>query len=193
MLKVGITGGIGSGKSVVARLFSLLGTPVYDSDQRAKWLIENDFEIVFNIKHLLGNESYGLDGFYNKSFVSQKVFNNNDLLLSLNSIVHPAVRKDFEDWLKVQKTGFVIKEAAIMNRDAGLDKIIVVESPKELRIMRLLKRDSHRDLNQLEKVISNQKTADEFKSMADFVVQNNEEILIIPQVLDIYQKLKLIS
>ena len=193
MLKVGITGGIGSGKSVVARLFSLLGTPVYDSDQRAKWLIENDSEIVFNIKQLLGNESYSPEGYYNKSFVSQKVFNNNDLLLSLNSIVHPAVRKDFEDWLNIQKTGFVIKEAAIMNRDAGLDKIIVVESPKELRIMRLLKRDSHRDLNQLEKVISNQKTADEFKSMADFVVQNNEEILIIPQVLDIYQKLKLIS
>lgn len=189
MLKVGITGGIGSGKSIVAKIFSTLGIPVYESDQRAKWLIENDAIIISEIKELLSEEAYSLEGKYNKGFVSKAVFQNEELLKKLNQIVHPRVRQDFEDWVLVQNAPFVVKEAAIMSRNAGLDKIIVVESPKVLRIKRLLKRDAHRDSSEIEKVISNQKTGKEFLEMADFVIDNDENELLIPQILEVYKKL----
>jgi dephospho-CoA kinase len=189
MLKVGITGGIGSGKSIVAKIFSTLGIPVYESDQRAKWLIEHDAVIITGIKELLGEEAYSLEGKYNKGFVSKAVFQNEELLKKLNQIVHPRVRQDFEDWVLVQNAPFVVKEAAIMSRNAGLDKIIVVESPKVLRIKRLLKRDAHRDSSEIEKVISNQKTGKEFLEMADFVIDNDENELLIPQILEVYKKL----
>lgn len=189
MLKVGITGGIGSGKSLVAKIFSTLGVPVYESDQRAKWLIEHHETIISEIRELLGDEAYNEEGKYNKQFVSTAVFQNEELLKSLNQIVHPRVRQDFEDWVLMQNAPFVLKEAAIMNRNAGLDKIIVVLSPKSLRIKRLLKRDAHRNLSEIEKVISNQKTAKEFLELADFVINNDDIELVIPQVLEVYEKL----
>ena len=189
MLKVGITGGIGSGKSVVAKIFSTLGIPVYESDQRAKWLIEYNKDIVSEIRDLLGNEAYNEDGKYDKVFVSKAVFQNEELLRKLNQIVHPRVRQDFEDWVLLQNAPFVLKEAAIMSRNAGLDKIIVVHSPKDLRIKRLLKRDTHRNLSEIEKVISNQKTEKEFLEMADFVINNDDRELLIPQVIEVYKKL----
>lgn len=189
MLKVGLTGGIGSGKSLVAKLFSLLGVPIYESDQRAKLLIEHHETIISEIKELLGEQAYTLEGKYDKVFVSQAVFQNEELLKRLNHIVHPRVRQDFEGWLTVQNAPFVIKEAAIMNRNAGLDKIIVVDSPKDLRIKRLLKRDIHRNLAEIEKILENQKSPEEFLEMADFVINNDEKSLLIPQVLEIYKKL----
>lgn len=189
MLKVGLTGGIGSGKSLVAKLFSLLGVPIYESDQRAKWLIEHHETIISEIKELLGEESYNEEGKYNKEFVSKAVFRNEELLKKLNLIVHPRVRQDFEDWVIVQNAPFVIKEAAIMNKNTGLDKIIVVDSPKELRIERLLKRDTHRNLTEIEKILANQKSPEEFLEMADFVINNDEKSLLIPAVLEIYHKL----
>jgi dephospho-CoA kinase len=189
MLKVGLTGGIGSGKSLVAKLFSLIGVPIYESDQRAKWLIEHHENIISEIKELLGDEAYNEESKYNKEFVSKEVFQNEELLKSLNQIVHPRVRQDFEEWLKVQNAPFVIKEAAIMNRNAGLDKIIVVSSPKELRIQRLLKRDIHRNLAEIEKILENQKSPEEFLEMADFVINNDENCLLIPQVLEVYKEL----
>jgi dephospho-CoA kinase len=189
MLKVGITGGIGSGKSVVAKIFSTLGIPVYESDQRAKWLIEYNKDIVSEIREFLGNEAYNEDGKYDKVFVSKAVFQNEELLRKLNQIVHPRVRQDFEDWVLLQNAPFVLKEAAIMSRNAGLDKIIVVYSPKNLRIKRLLKRDTHRNLSEIEKVIANQKTEKEFLEMADFMINNDDKEMLIPQVIEVYKKL----
>jgi len=189
MLKVGITGGIGSGKSVVAKIFSTLGIPVYESDQRAKWLIEYNKDIVSEISEFLGNEAYNEDGKYDKVFVSKAVFQNEELLRKLNQIVHPRVRQDFEDWVLLQNAPFVLKEAAIMSRNAGLDKIIVVYSPKNLRIKRLLKRDTHRNLSEIEKVIANQKTEKEFLEMADFMINNDDKEMLIPQVIEVYKKL----
>ncbi len=189
MLKIGLTGGIGSGKSLVAKLFSLIGVPIYESDQRAKWLIEHHETIISEIKNLLGGQAYNPEGKYDKVFVSKEVFQNEELLKSLNQIVHPRVRQDFEEWLKVQNVPFVIKEAAIMNRNASLDKIIVVSSPKELRIQRLLKRDIHRNLAEIEKILENQKSPEEFLEIADFVINNDENCLLIPQVLEVYKKL----
>jgi dephospho-CoA kinase len=189
MLRVGITGGIGTGKSTVAKLFSILGVPVYESDKRAKWIIENHHSVISELKSLLGAEAYGADGKYNRNFVASAVFQNQDLLTKLNQIVHPRVAQDFEDWTSLQNTVFVLKEAAIMNRNSGLDKIIVVDSPKELRLKRLLQRDYHKTKEELEKVIANQKTELEFIEMADFVVKNDENSMLIPQVLEIYTKL----
>lgn len=190
MLKVGITGGIGTGKSTVAKIFSILGVPVYEADLRAKVLIEETEIIIAEIKKLLGEESYTKEGKYDKAYVAKKVFQNSDLLHRLNSIVHPAVGRDFEDWISKNATShYVIKEAAIMGKSSGLDKIIVVTSPTELRISRIQKRDN-RTLEQIENIIKNQKTEEQFLSIADYEVKNNEEDFIITQVLRIDKSLR---
>jgi len=108
---------------------------------------------------------------------------------SLNQIVHPRVAKNFDDWVSSQNSKYVLKEAAIMNKNSGLDKIIVLVSPMEVRISRLLKRDVSKGREGFEKIIANQKTDSEFLEMADFVITNNEEYMLIPQVLEIYQTL----
>lgn len=189
MLRVGITGGIGTGKSTVARVFSALGIPVYEADERAKALIEENPEIVSAIKALFGDEAYSPDGKYNKAHVAGKVFGDSPLLQKLNAVVHPAVGKDFEDWVSQQNSPYILKEAAIMNRSSGrrgsgLDKIIVVSSPLPLRIERIKARDG-RSEEQIENIIRNQKTEEEFLSLADYVILNNEQQFITEQVLRI--------
>lgn len=193
MLKVGITGGIGSGKSTVAAVFAALGIPVYEADERAKALIEEEPVIVSSIKALFGKEAYSPDGKYNKAYVAEKVFQNQDLLQQLNKIVHPAVGKDFEDWASRRHSSYVIKEAAIMKRDAGgrrsgLDRIIVVSSPLPLRIERIKNRDG-RSHEQIKNIIRNQKTEEEFLALADYVIRNNEEEFITDQVVKIHERL----
>ena len=136
MIKIGITGGIGSGKSIVRMIFSHIGFPTYDADQRAKSLMNCNTEMVAEITSLFGDGAYQ-DGEYRREFVSKQVFSNPDLLLKLNQIVHPAVKLDFENWANNQKAEIVIKEAAIMSRQSGLDKIVWVPPPKELRIKRI--------------------------------------------------------
>lgn len=214
MLKVGITGGIGSGKSTVARVFAALGIPVYEADERAKTLIEEDPEIVRQIRVLFGDEAYLPDGKYNKTHVAEKVFRDQRLLQKLNAIVHPAVGKDFEDWASRQSSPYVIKEAAIMNRNdgspaagrrsdgredagdrsagyqnTGLDRIIVVSSPLALRIERIKNRDG-RSQEQIENIIRNQKSEEEFRALADYVISNNEQEFIMEQVLQIDAELR---
>jgi dephospho-CoA kinase len=185
MLKIGITGGIGTGKSTVAKIFAALKIPVYEADYRAKILIENEPTIVSRIKQLLGDEAYNTDGTYNKVFVAQQVFDNKELLTSLNTIVHPAVGKDFTDWANNQRnTPYIIKEAAVMGKNSGLDKIIVVSSPLELRISRIQKRDK-RSVEEIEIIIKNQKSEEQFLEISDFEIKNNEQDFIITQVLKI--------
>ncbi|MCP9770895.1 dephospho-CoA kinase [Lacihabitans sp. LS3-19] len=193
MLKIGLTGGIGSGKSVVAKLFGLLGVPVYESDQRAKWLIENNLKVKNKIIDLLGKESYFENGKYNKVYVAQQVFGNQEKLNLLNAIVHPSVSEDFKEWCEQKTSPYIIKEAAIMNKNSGLDKIIYVESPTELRIQRILERDKNRTFEQVQNIIKNQKSETEFKEIADFIISNNEEAMLIPQVLDLDRILKSIA
>lgn len=193
MLKVGITGGIGSGKSTVARVFAALGIPVYEADERAKTLIEEEPVLVRSIKALFGNEAYSSEGKYNKAYIAEKVFQDQSLLQKLNAIVHPAVGKDFEDWASRQNSPYVIKEAAIMTRgtggrSAGLDKIIVVSSPLPLRIERIKNRDG-RSQEQIENIIRNQKTEEEFLALADYVIRNNEDEFITDQVVKIHERL----
>ena len=190
MLKVGITGGIGTGKSTVAKIFSSLGIPVYEADYRAKILIENEESVVRRIKDLLGPHAYHSDGSYNKAFVAGKVFDNQELLKSLNAIVHPAVGQDFNNWVSQQSGApYIIKEAAIMSRGSGLDKIIVVSSPLELRISRIQKRDG-RSIQEIQNIINKQKSEEQYIELSDFEVKNNEIDFILPQVLNIDKTLQ---
>lgn len=192
MLKVGITGGIGTGKSTVAKVFAALGIPVYEADERAKVLTEENPEIVRDLKALFGKEAYFPDGRYNKPYVAGMVFRDQGLLQKLNAVVHPAVGKDFEDWASKQHSPYVLKEAAIMNRDAGLDRIIVVSSPLSLRMERIKARDG-RSVEQIENIMKNQKTEEEFLALADYVIYNNEQEFITPQVLELDAKLHTLS
>lgn len=192
MLKVGITGGIGSGKSIACKIFSSFGVPVYDADSRAKFLIENDPDIVRQITTVFGEEAY-LDGKYNRKFISSQVFKDKSLLSQLNHIVHPAVGKDFENWVeKTAPSPYVIKEAALMNaasQQNGLDKVIVVSAPDALRIQRIQQRDPQRSLSEIEAIIKNQKSEKEFNAIADYLVYNDEVTLMIPQILDIHHQI----
>lgn len=192
MLKVGITGGIGSGKSIACKIFSSFGVPVYDADSRAKFLIENDPEIVRQITSVFGEEAYQ-DGKYNRKFISSQVFKDKSLLSQLNQIVHPAVGKDFENWVeKSAPSPYVIKEAALMNAASeqnGLDKVIVITAPDALRIQRIQQRDPQRSLSEIEAIIKNQKSEKEFNAIADYIVYNDEVTLMIPQILDIHRQI----
>ncbi len=195
MLRVGITGGIGTGKSTVAKVFAALGIPVYEADERAKALIEEDTEIVQSLRLLFGDEVYSPDGKYNKAYVAEKVFRDQGLLQKLNAVVHPAVGKDFEVWASRHHSPYVIKEAALMTRDVGRrgsgpDKIIVVSSPLPLRIERIKARDG-RSEEQIENIIRNQKTEEEFLALADFIIYNNEQMFITEQVLQVDATLRL--
>ena len=139
MLKVGITGGIGSGKSTITSLFHDLGVPIYNSDERAKWLLSNDVDLMDQIKILFGQESYS-NNKLNRAHIANIVFQDNDMLKQLNAIVHPLVKIDFENWLLLQKKEpLVIKEAAILIESGAykeLDVLIVVLADKKTRIKR---------------------------------------------------------
>ena len=192
MLKVGITGGIGSGKSTVSRFFSELGVPVYDSDQRAKSLMQRDDSIIIKIKKEFGDDSY-LNNVLNRSHIAEIVFKNELKLKQLNAIVHPVVRTDFNNWLSQNSNArFVIKEAAIMIESGAykdLDKLIVVNANREQKIKWIKKRD-HLLLEDIENRIQNQLSDKIRNQYADFIIENNSSKKELKQqVLSIYNKL----
>ena len=192
MLKVGITGGIGSGKSTVSCFFSELGVPVYDSDQRAKSLMQHDDSIIIKIKKEFGDDSY-LNNVLNRSHIAEIVFKNELKLKQLNAIVHPVVRTDFNNWLSQNSNAkFVIKEAAIMIESGAykdLDKLIVVNANREQKIKWIKKRD-HLLLDDIENRIQNQLSDKIRNQYADFIIENNSSKKELKQqVLSIYNKL----
>lgn len=149
ILKIGITGGIGSGKTRVCRIFSSLGYEVYYADERAKWLMVNDPGLIAGVKDLFGEEAYLPDGALNRKFIGQIAFSDPGVLQQLNSIVHPVTGRDFEEWAKKVKAdyakAFVLKEAAILYESGAYlksDGVITVYAPKSVRISRVIQRDS---------------------------------------------------
>lgn len=173
MIVVGLTGGIGSGKTTVGRMFKKLGVPVYNSDKEAKKLMRSSKKIRKAIKELLGDESYSVNKL-NKEFVANKVFNNKDLLEQMNAIVHPAVRKHFSKWVKKQETPYVIQEAAIIFENSMhefYDKVILVTAPKTIRIERLKARDASSE-SQIKARMKNQWDDIKKEPLADFVIEN---------------------
>jgi dephospho-CoA kinase len=187
MLKVGITGGIGSGKSLVCSIFKQLGVPIYDADSRAKLVMVTNSEVIQAIKKLLGNDAYYADGRINNLFISKVVFDNHDLLNQLNAIVHPAVDKDFESWAASQNSKIVLKEAALLIESGSykkLDKLIVVTAPENIRIERVF-----RSKEQIQSIISKQLDESVKKSHADFLLINDEQQMLLPQVIEVYNQL----
>ena len=143
MIVVGLTGGIGSGKTTVAKMFEDLNIPVYNSDQEAKLLMVNSKQLKVKIKELLGKNAYDKK-VLNRKYIADKVFTNPELLAELNAIVHPAVRKHFIDWVVKQDSAYVIQETAIIFENSSqskYDKIILVTAPEEVRIQRVMDRD----------------------------------------------------
>lgn len=189
-LKVGLTGGIGSGKSTVAKIFDVLGVPIYYADNKARQLMNQDGSLKEKLIDVFGQEIYS-NGQLNNTTLAKKVFNNPELLDKLNSIVHPAVIKDAEEWIQQQTAPYIIKEAALFfesGSDGGMDYIIGVYAPKDLRINRIIERD-HISSSEIEKRMQRQIDEDIKMKLCDFVIINDEKSMIIPQVLELHKKL----
>ena len=190
--QIGITGGIGSGKSLVCRIFQALGVPVYDADSRAKKLMTTDGILIDLIKKEFGSLSYYPNGELNRVYLSANVFDNPEKLKRLNELVHPRVAVDYEHWVKSHVSSrYVIKEAALLVESGSykmLDEILLITAPEELRIQRVLARDSHRTKDDIKKIISNQLSEEEKAVKAKYILRNDEQELIIPQVLKLHER-----
>ena len=194
MIKIGLTGGIGSGKSTVAKVFEVLGIPVYSADDAGKRLMNEDEELKQKIKNAFGEAAYP-GGILDRKYLADIVFKSPEKLALLNSFVHPATFEDAERWMQQQTTAYAIKEAAIIFESGAqeyLDHVIGVYAPAPLRILRTM----HRDNISRDEVLSRMnKQIDETIKMrlCDFVINNDEQELLIPQVIALHKQLLSLS
>ncbi len=190
-ITVGITGGIGSGKTLVSKLFAVLGVPIYNADKRAKELINST--LIDSITKTFGAESYER-GVFNRAYIAQQVFGNKEQLQLLNSIVHPAIAVDFKNWVSTHENSkYVLKEAALLVETGSykqLNKLIVITAPYRLRAERVKKRDVFRSKEEIEKIMESQTSDNKKVGLADFIINNDESSLLIPQVLEIDKKIR---
>jgi len=189
MLKVGLTGGIGSGKTIVANIFRKLNVPVYDADREARLLTETNEEIKEKILMEFGQGFFNKDKSLNRLALATHVFSDKMKLAQLNAIVHPFVRRHFAQWMAQQEEKkYIIKEAAILFESGTykeLDKIISILAPEMLRIKRVEKRDNS-SKEKILSVMKNQWSDEERKAYSDYVLINDEQQLLIPQVLQLH-------
>lgn len=196
MLKVGLTGGIGAGKSVVRRLFAVLGVPTTDADARAKWLMAHDPALRTALVAALGSDVYDAAGQLNRPWLTQRVFGDPAALTRLNALVHPAVGVDFAAWLGEQARAgapYIIKEAAILfEADIArtLDCVITVTAPEDVRIRRVLARDPHRTAADVAAIIAKQLPEDERQRRADFILWNDDRQPLLAPVLALDAELR---
>ncbi len=194
MLKIGLTGGMGSGKTTVAQIFQVLGIPVYNADTEAKRLMNTNTDLKISILKNFGEESYK-DGMLNKAYISSVVFNDPAQLELLNSLVHPATMKDGESWLNAQTSPYAIHEAALVF-EAGVNKrmdyVICVFAPLPIRVKRVIKRDNLKEEEILQRM-NRQMNEEEKMKRCDFVINNDEQELLVPQVLELHNKLLALS
>ena len=196
MLKVGITGGIGSGKTTVCRVFEVLGIPVFYADDAAKSIMHTDAVLREDIINSFGPNSYSENGDLNRKFIAAIVFNNSEQLFKLNALVHPAVFRAFDRWVGEQEgVQYVLKEAALLfESDAHkmCDQSILVKSPEALKIKRIMARDqttAEEVRLRMDRQFSDQKK----EKMADHLITNDEQLLLIPQILALHKHLIQIS
>lgn len=191
MLRLGITGGIGSGKSTVCQIFSRLGIPVYNADSRAKWLVENDPGLRKAITAEFGEGSFK-DGLYNRPYISAIVFSDEKRLLVLNDIIHPVVFADWADFCsRHSQHPYIIKEAAIMFETESartVDKIVLVHSPEALRIARLMERDGS-DETAIRQKMSRQMPEEERLKLTDLIIYNDNEHSLVDQVMALHKRI----
>lgn len=189
---VGVTGGIGSGKSTICKIFEVLGCKTYYADDRAKWLMENDLTLVEGVKNLFGDDAY-LKEILDRKAIAEKAFKDSSLLKKLNDLVHPSVKEDFEKWVAENSDlKILLKEAALLFETGSykeLDQCILVVADEQTRIDRVIQRDAHRNEEGVKAIISKQMTDKQKIPLADFVIHNDGNESVIKQVLEIYSKL----
>lgn len=193
MLKIGLTGNIGSGKTTVSKIFEVLGIPVFYADDAAKWVMVNDEQLIKELKADFGDESYFDDGSLNRKHIASIVFNNDDALAKLNSIVHPATFRAFDNWVAgIKGVPYVVKEAALLFESDSYkycDHTILVTAPLETRIKRVMQRDGF-SREEIEKREAHQFTEEKKVQLADQIIKNDDSELVIPQVLRVHEYFK---
>lgn len=193
MLKIGITGNIGSGKTTVSKLFELMGIPVFYADDAAKVLMVTDDELIRGVKQTFGDESYLDNKTLNRKYIADIVFHDEAQLAKLNALVHPAVFRAFDSWAEQEvkdDVPYVLKEAAVLFESGSYkfcDKTIMVTAPLELRIKRVMHRDNITQQEVLNRE-ARQFSEDQKIQLADYIIKNDESELVIPQVLKLHQE-----
>jgi dephospho-CoA kinase len=169
-----------------------LGIPVYSADNRAKWLMAHDDKLRNQISTSFGAAAYSTTGELDRVFLAESVFPNPEKIAALNALVHPVVRKDFEQWISQQTAPYLIKEAALLFETGAakeLDYVINVSSPLRVRMARILLRDPHRSEEQVNQIINQQLPDEEKNELADYCIKNTDNKLILPQVLALHAQL----
>ncbi|MGL4598486.1 MAG: dephospho-CoA kinase [Bacteroidia bacterium] len=192
MKKIGLTGGIGSGKTTVAGVFRQLGIPVFEADAEARWLQENDADVIAAMHDLLGDGVFDVYGKPLRHIIAQVVFSDKKLLDGLNAIVHPAVRRHFEKWCaRHADHAYILKEAAILFESGGqegLDGVLLVTAPEDVRMDRVMKRDeTSRDA--VLKRMAHQWPEEKKRTLANYFIVNDGVQLVLPQVLALHEQL----
>ena len=188
--KIGLTGGIGAGKSTISQIFKSIGIAIFNSDSYGKELLINDKDIIQKIVHKFGDNIQKND-IIDKKKLSQIVFSNKEKLAQLNQIIHPKIKLKFESWVKQQTSHYIIKESALLfetNTHQLLNKIILVKAPVDIRIQRVCKRDN-RTKEEVEKIINNQIDPNSITKEADYIINNNEQTLLTPKIISIHHLL----
>ena len=190
MIIVGLTGGIGTGKTTVTNMFIELGIPIYIADVEAKKLMNSSKVIKRELIQLFGTNTYS-DGKINKAFLANKIFNDKDLLVEMNAVIHPKVKTHFKKWIKIQRSLYVIYEAAILFENGGYkecDYIITVTAPETVRIQRILQRDNSTKQS-VRAIMDNQWNDAKKVKLSHFVIDNKELSQTAKQVKNIHQKI----
>jgi dephospho-CoA kinase len=191
MIKVGLTGGIGSGKTIVAKVFEQLNVPVFYADEEAKRLLYNDEEIIKQLRDRFGDSIFDENGI-NKASLASLIFNDSIALRDVNRIIHPRVRKEFANWAEQQTSPYVIMEAAILFESGGhknMDYSILVYAPEDLRIQRVVERDNT-TAEQVKARMRNQDKDEDKINKADWVLYNDGVRMILPQIIEIHNQIK---
>ena len=194
-IKLAITGSIGSGKSVVSRMMNVLGVPVYNCDINAKRLMTDDEFIVSELKRMFGDECYEDDGTLNRQYIASRIFTDKENIKRVNSLVHPVVKRDFEEWAEKQESSVVAVETAILYESGmieAVDKVLVVWADRETAISRTIQRSGMNRI-QVENRMNNQMSVDDLLLMSDYSLYNDGDEPLLPRVMSIIEELKNIS
>ncbi len=191
MFRVGLTGGIGSGKSLICSILEKLGVSVYYADAEARSLMDNDPALKVKIVELFGEQAYS-GGSLDRQYLAGRLFGDAELLASMNTVVHPAVREDFKRWADLQKgVPYVVEEAAILFESGAhreMDHTVLVYAPEEVRIGRVMERDGC-DRESVLRRMGHQWSEEELKKLADHVIVNDGQQMLLPQVIELHNKL----